>query len=129
MQLGCESFVDFVDPATDVVHEVLKTTDGEGAHGVFVTAGSPSAYQSAPKMLRIGGKIMCIGLRTLFFTPSLIEQLLTNFLAPAGSTIAGADPAEFVLRNISITGSMVGGMLATQRCLELAQRVSSLWSP
>lgn len=66
MQLGCEAFVDFADPATDVVEEVVKTTGGEGAHGVFVTAGSPSAYKSAPKMLRIGGKIMCIGLRTFF---------------------------------------------------------------
>ncbi|CRG87007.1 hypothetical protein PISL3812_04020 [Talaromyces islandicus] len=102
---GCELSVSMeATRTTDVVDEVLKTTDGEGAHGVFVTAGSPSAYKSAPNMLRIGAKIMCIG------------------LPPAGSTIAGADLAEFVLRNISITGSIVGGMLATKRCLEMAQR-------
>jgi threonine dehydrogenase-like Zn-dependent dehydrogenase len=46
----------------------LKITNGEGVHAVFVTAGSPSAYKSAPKMLRIGGKIMCIGLRMSFPT-------------------------------------------------------------
>lgn len=60
-KLGCEAFVDFLT-TKDVVEEVIKITDGKGAHGVFVTATSPAAYESAPKMVRVGGRVMCIGL-------------------------------------------------------------------
>lgn len=60
-KLGCEAYVDFTK-VEDVAAEVLKIT-GRGAHGVFVTAGSPEAYTSALGMLAIGGKVMCIGLR------------------------------------------------------------------
>lgn len=52
----------------------------------------------------------------------MCKELLS--LTPTGSNIAGADRAEFVLRNISITGSMVRGMLAMQRYPELAQTVT-----
>jgi propanol-preferring alcohol dehydrogenase len=62
MKLGCEAFVDFTQ-VKDVAEEVVKICDGKGAHGIFVTATSGSAYASAPMMARIGGKIMCIGLR------------------------------------------------------------------
>lgn len=62
MKLGCEAFVDFTK-VKDVAEEVVKICDGKGAHGIFVTATSGSAYASAPMMARIGGKIMCIGLR------------------------------------------------------------------
>lgn len=64
-KLGCEAFIDFTK-VKDVAAEVMKIT-GHGAHGVFVTAGSPGAYMSAPGMLGIGGKLMCIGLRELAF--------------------------------------------------------------
>lgn len=60
LELGCEEFVDFTK--VDVAQEVMRITE-HGAHGVFVTAGSPTAYKSAPAMLRIGGRLMCIGLR------------------------------------------------------------------
>lgn len=62
MDLGCEAFVDFTE-AKDVVGEVVTITDGKGAHGVIVTASSGSAYNIAPKMLRVGGLVMCVGLR------------------------------------------------------------------
>ena len=62
MKLGCEAFVDFTK-VDNVAEEVVKICDGRGAHGIFVTATSASAYSSAPMMARIGGKIMCIGLR------------------------------------------------------------------
>jgi propanol-preferring alcohol dehydrogenase len=62
MKLGCEAFVDFTK-VNDVAEEVVKICDNKGAHGIFVTATSGSAYASAPMMARIGGKIMCIGLR------------------------------------------------------------------
>jgi propanol-preferring alcohol dehydrogenase len=62
MKLGCEAFVDFTK-VENVAEEVVKICDGKGAHGVFVTATSASAYKIAPEMTRISGKVMCIGLR------------------------------------------------------------------
>lgn len=61
MRLGCEAFIDFTT-TKNVEEEVMRIT-GKGAHGVFVTASSPNAYRSAPGMCRVGGKVMCIGLR------------------------------------------------------------------
>ena len=63
-KLGCEAFIDFLE-TKNVEEEVVKLTDGRGAHGVFVTAGSMEAYKSAPRMVRVGGRVMCIGLRRL----------------------------------------------------------------
>lgn len=62
MKLGCEAFVDFTK-VKDVAEEVIRICDGKGAHGVFVTATSASAYSTAPNMCRISGKVMCVGLR------------------------------------------------------------------
>lgn len=62
MGLGCETFVDFT-VTKDVVADVVAVTDGKGAHGVIVTASSSSAYDISTKMLRIGGSVMCVGLR------------------------------------------------------------------
>lgn len=72
MQLGCEAFVDFTE-AKDVVADVVSVTDGKGAHGVIVTASSGSAYDMAPKMLRVGGLVMCVGLREYILLPCLPE--------------------------------------------------------
>ena len=54
--LGAEHFVDF-KKVSDVAAEVVKITDGVGAHGVFVTA--PQSYGSALSYLgsRCGGKV------------------------------------------------------------------------
>jgi propanol-preferring alcohol dehydrogenase len=60
-KLGCEEFVDF-KAVKSVEEEVLRIT-GKGAHGIFVTAGSAAAYKSAPQMVRVGGRVMCVGLR------------------------------------------------------------------
>lgn len=62
MDLGCEAFVDFT-VTKDVVADVVTITDGKGAHGVIVTASSGSAYDISTKMLRVGGLVMCVGLR------------------------------------------------------------------
>lgn len=60
--LKVDGFVDFLE-TPDVAAEVIKLADGKGAHGVFVTAGSAAAYKAAPMMIRVGGRVMCIGLR------------------------------------------------------------------
>jgi len=62
--LGAEAFIDFTQ-VEDVAAEVIRITDGKGAHGIFVTAGNKAAYESAPKMVRVGGRVMCIGLGEL----------------------------------------------------------------
>lgn len=64
MDLGSEVFVDFTK-VESVEQEVLGITGGKGAHGIFITATHPSAYATAPSMLRVGGIVMCIGLRKL----------------------------------------------------------------
>jgi alcohol dehydrogenase, propanol-preferring len=61
--LKVDAFVDFLETSS-VAEEVVKIADGKGAHGVFVTAGSAAAYKTAPMMVRVGGRVMCIGLRT-----------------------------------------------------------------
>ena len=54
--LGAEHFIDF-KKVEDVAAEIVKITDGVGAHGVFVTA--PQSYPSALSYLgsRVGGKV------------------------------------------------------------------------
>jgi alcohol dehydrogenase, propanol-preferring len=74
LKRGAEAFVDFRE-VKDVAAEVVRVADGIGAHGVFVTA--PSAYPSAIAYTgnRIGGTVMCVGLREysnlLFLVPLL----------------------------------------------------------
>lgn len=115
-KLGCEAFIDFTK-VNDVAAEVMKITR-RGAQGVFVTAGSPAAYQSAPGMLGIGGKIMCIGLRMSSYPHSLF--LANKWQAPAGSCIVGSHPADFVLRNLHVIGTKVGSMRDTDAATVLA---------
>ncbi|KAK4983654.1 hypothetical protein LTR50_007083 [Elasticomyces elasticus] len=102
VRLGCDAFVDFTK-VNDVAAEVMKIT-GHGAQGVFVTAGNAAAYASAPGMLGVGGKLMCIG------------------LPPAGSCIVGAHPAEFVLKNLHVIGTKVGSMKDTDAAMDFAAR-------
>jgi propanol-preferring alcohol dehydrogenase len=82
--LGAEHFVDF-KTCEDPVAEVVRLTDGIGAHGVFVTA--PQSYGTAQSYLgmRVGGQVMCIALPTAGTNtvrsnplPTLEKMLLTN---------------------------------------------------
>ena len=59
LSLGAEAFVDF-KTCPDVAAEVKRITGG-GAHGVVVTGGTASAYESAPQFLRKGGVQVCVG--------------------------------------------------------------------
>lgn len=62
MKLDCEAFVDFTR-VKDVAEEVMRITDEKGAHGVFVMAMSNAAYEAAPEIMRVAGRVMCVGLR------------------------------------------------------------------
>ena len=103
MKMGAEAFIDFKE-VKDVGEAVVQAADGVGAHGVFVTA--PSAYNTAISLLgsRVGAKVMCIGL------PS------------AGTVTLGADPTFFVLRNLTLKGTLVGSMKDAHITLDYAKR-------
>jgi len=102
LSLGAEVFIDFKE-VDDVPQRVVEIADG-GAHGVFVTA--PQAYKDAIAYTgsRPGARVMCIG------------------LPPAHTVLLGADPSQYVLQNLTISGTVVGSMMDTEKALDLARR-------
>lgn len=103
MAMGAEAFVDFKE-TEDPAAAVIETADGVGVHGVFVTA--PAAYQTAVSYIgeRVGAVVMCIGL-------------------PAkGSMILGTDPCDYIFKNLSIKGTLVGSRRDTAAALDFARR-------
>ncbi|KAJ5652928.1 Polyketide synthase enoylreductase [Penicillium longicatenatum] len=103
LRMGAEAFVDFKE-AADAVAAVIQVADGVGVHGVFVTA--PAAYKNATSYVgdRIGAIVMCIG------------------IPAAGTMVLGADPMEFILKNLSIKGTLVGSRRDTACALDFARR-------
>ncbi|KAH8802556.1 putative alcohol dehydrogenase [Xylogone sp. PMI_703] len=103
LRMGAEVFIDF-KKSTDPVAEVINATDGIGAHGVFVTA--PAAYRDAVGLtgLRVGAKIMCIG------------------LPPVGSTLLSVPPELFIAKKLTLSGTLVSSMRDARLALEYAKR-------
>ncbi|GAO46932.1 GroES-like protein [Saitoella complicata NRRL Y-17804] len=101
-KLGAEHYVDLTK-TKDVAAEVMKIT-GSGAHGVVVTASHPSAYVTAPSLLRVGGIVMCIALPT------------------SDETVVGTSPAGFVFKQLTVKGTLVGSYDDTAKALDLAAR-------
>ncbi|CAG8162066.1 unnamed protein product [Penicillium salamii] len=103
LEMGAEAFIDFKE-VTDASKAVIDIADGVGAHGVFVTA--PAAYKTAISFVggRIGSVIMCIG------------------LPAAGSTVLGTDPCEYIFKNLTIKGTLVGSRKDTAMALDFARR-------
>jgi propanol-preferring alcohol dehydrogenase len=88
LKLGAEKFIDFTT-AKDIPAEVLNITT-YGAHGVLVTAATKAGYEMAPKLLRPGGTMVCVGL-------------------PKDDTIiAGAHPIMMCMKKLNVVGSVVG---------------------
>lgn len=103
LRMGAEAFVDFKE-TDDPSKVVIETADGVGVHGVFVTA--PAAYKTAVSYVgsRVGAMVMCIG------------------LPPVGSMSLGTDPCEFIFKNLSIKGTLVGSRSDTAAALDFAKR-------
>ncbi|KAJ5163939.1 Polyketide synthase enoylreductase [Penicillium coprophilum] len=103
LEMGAEAFLDYKEIA-DPTRAVIEVADGVGAHGVIVTA--PAAYGNALSFIgdRIGGIVMCIGLP-----------------AP-GTTTIGADPGQYVFKNLTIKGTLVGSRSDTAMALDFARR-------
>ncbi|KAK7533460.1 chaperonin 10-like protein [Phyllosticta citricarpa] len=104
LKLGAEAFVDFAEHGAETAEEVKRVCGDLGAHCVIVTA--PQAYKNAISYVgnRVGSKIMCVG------------------LPPAGTTKIEAEPSEYIFRNLSIVGTLVGTMKDTAACLDFARR-------
>ncbi|GKZ29464.1 hypothetical protein AbraIFM66950_005024 [Aspergillus brasiliensis] len=103
LQLGCEAFVDH-RKSNDLAAEVVRQAEGQGAHGVLVTASSAAAYRVAPRMLRVGGVVVCVG------------------IPASGTAVAGDDPMYIILKNLKIVGSLTGSRQDTLGALSLAAR-------
>ncbi|KAF9890491.1 hypothetical protein FE257_005896 [Aspergillus nanangensis] len=102
-RMGAETFVDFAE-TPDAAAAVIAAADGVGAHGVFVTA--PAAYKVATLYVgnRVGAVVMCIG------------------LGQTGTILLGEDPFRFIVRNLTIKGTMVGSREDTAAALDFARR-------
>ncbi|KAJ5219545.1 hypothetical protein N7468_008749 [Penicillium chermesinum] len=103
LKMGAEAFVDFKE-SPDPTKDVVDIADGVGVHGVFITA--PAAYKTAVSFVgdRVGSVVMCIG------------------LPPRGSMLLGADPCDYIFKNLSIKGTLVGSRRDTARALDFARR-------
>lgn len=103
MKMGAEAFVDFKE-AENAAQAVIDVADGVGVHGVFITA--PAAYKTAVSFIgdRVGAIVMCIG------------------LPPVGSMILGADPCQYIFKNLTIKGTLVGSRRDTAAALDFARR-------
>ncbi|EPS26342.1 hypothetical protein PDE_01278 [Penicillium oxalicum 114-2] len=113
IKMGAEAFVDFQEEENPS-RAVVQIADGIGAHGVFVTA--PAAYKTAVSFVgeRVGAMVMCVG------------------LPPAGKTVLGTDPCQFIFQNLSIKGTLVGSRKDTVMALDFARRgmlyqISEVW--
>jgi len=112
----------------DAAEEVVRITDGKGAHGIFITAERAAAYKSA-QMVRVGGKVMCIGLRKFPQTTRGLYGMLMVLpanAAPNGTATVGADPAWFIFKSLHVIRTMVGSMRDTDAALGFAARVRLL---
>jgi alcohol dehydrogenase, propanol-preferring len=92
-------FIDF-RKVPNVVAEVQRITGG-GAHAVIVTAGSSAAFAQAASMLRIRGKLCCIGI-------------------PPGGGHINTTVAEIVIKGLEIKGNLVGSL---KECLDAVELV------
>ncbi|KAJ5701068.1 Polyketide synthase enoylreductase [Penicillium malachiteum] len=103
LRMGAEAFIDFRETA-DPTEAVIQIADGIGAHGVFVTA--PAAYKTAVSYIgdRIGAIVMCIGIPAL------------------GTMTLGTDPMNFIMKNLTIRGTLVGSRQDTACALDFAKR-------
>lgn len=87
----------------DIPAEVMRITT-YGAHGVVVTGATKQAYETAPQLLRVRGRMVCVG------------------LPKDGSVVAGASPIMLCLRSLEIVGSVVGTKKDVEECLDFTAR-------
>ncbi|RMD44464.1 hypothetical protein DV735_g639, partial [Chaetothyriales sp. CBS 134920] len=101
-KLGAEFFIDF-QTTKDIPAEVLKITT-HGAHGVIVFPATKQGYETAPLLLRPGGRVVAVGL-------------------PKDPTVvAGAPPILVAMKKLEIVGSVVGTLRDVEEALDFTAR-------
>jgi propanol-preferring alcohol dehydrogenase len=85
---GAKHYIDLGETA-DLTAKVKELTGGKGANAVIVTAGSGKAYAAAPPLLAPLGTLVAVG------------------LPPAGTAIAGTEPAQLCFLGVKIRGILV----------------------
>lgn len=122
--IGAEHFVDFME-TKDVNAEVVRLTDGLGAHGLIITATSPAAYRTGIGMLRTSGVLMSIGLRKCFLCLTRTTPALTSSVTASIADVPSiADPLSLIGKNLKVTGTAVGTRNDVRRALQFAAQVS-----
>ncbi|RMZ81536.1 hypothetical protein DV737_g2501, partial [Chaetothyriales sp. CBS 132003] len=101
-QLGAEFYIDF-KTTKDIPAEVVKITT-YGAHGVIVFPATKEGYESAPHMLRPGGRAVAVG------------------LPKDTSVVAGAPPLMMALKKLEFVGSVVGTLKDVEEALDFTAR-------
>ncbi|OAL32977.1 hypothetical protein AYO22_00062 [Fonsecaea multimorphosa] len=99
IKLGAAVFLDF--KTNSIEEEVMRLTNGFGAHATIVTVGSDTAYDQALKLLRNLGTLVCIGL-------------------PKSGLGLPISPFMMCVRSLSIVGSSVGTAKEMDELLEMA---------
>jgi len=107
LESGAEHYVSFGsrEAPVDTVAEVKKLTGDEGVQAVIVVAAVAAAYASSVPMLKVGGRVVCVGI-------------------PEGDmvAIASAYPQLLIGKELSIVGSAVGSRKDAIETLEFAAR-------
>jgi propanol-preferring alcohol dehydrogenase len=75
-----------------------------GAHGVIVFGATRQAYETAPQLLRVRGRMVCVG------------------LPKDGTIIAGAAPIAMCLKSLEVVGSVVGTKKDVEEALDFTAR-------
>jgi propanol-preferring alcohol dehydrogenase len=88
-----------------LAEEVKKATGGPGAAAVVVCTASNAAYGQGLDFLKFNGTMVAVGI-------------------PEGDVqpIANADPAKFIVQQLSVVGSAVGNRKEAIETMEMAAR-------
>lgn len=100
LDMGASHFFSFTDPKIE--QGIHALTGYGGAHAIICCAGAESGYNQAPRLLRRGGTLVCVGL------PANLEYML-----PVG-------PFDMVVKGLRMVGSSVGTEAELQELLALA---------
>jgi len=107
LKSGAEEFVGIGsrEKPVDTAEEVMRLTDNEGVKAVVVVAAVNGAYANSLKMLKFGGRVVCVGI-------------------PDGDpvAIASAAPQLLIAKEASVVGSSVGTRKDAIEVLDFAAR-------
>ncbi|KAH5148437.1 hypothetical protein HBH70_026480 [Parastagonospora nodorum] len=93
--LGAHEVFDPTDPGFATA---VKNTTGGGAHAAVIMSGNVLAYKSGLQTLRIGGKLMVVGVTDPNFLPLTAVPVSCGFVQVRGASSGRADEMEKCLK-------------------------------